>query len=170
MMGGGAAAGYMDPAKYFFLEIEDVHFASSGHIPCLDPSGSLICAMASAVKFALDRADLRLVVYGHTDTTGTADSNLQLSIRRARAMKALLAKDPQEWASLTENALPIEVQTTFKSIAACSQWNCDPGSLDGVLGAKTASAIEAFQMKFNRQYQGGANCRWCRWAQDLGSY
>ncbi|MBK8229531.1 MAG: OmpA family protein [Candidatus Eisenbacteria bacterium] len=73
-------------AKDGFIAL-DVHF-DTGKSEILPESQPLIAEMAAMLK---QQPSLRLGVEGHTDNTGTAESNRTLSLARANAVVAALA-------------------------------------------------------------------------------
>lgn len=74
---------------------EEVNFASGSAViersetPKLQASAKLI---QEAIRKYGRWADLKLYIAGHTDTVGTAESNLALSVQRARAISAQLRR------------------------------------------------------------------------------
>jgi type VI protein secretion system component Hcp/peptidoglycan hydrolase-like protein with peptidoglycan-binding domain len=145
------------PAKIFcdFVEVADVHFNTGSPLPCLDDKGSLIAALVESLKFAKDNPDKEVVLFGHTDSTGDAADNFDLSGWRAEAVKTLLANDKQRWIDLADGQATITDEQTFLgSLTKRYGWQCDPGPVDGKDGPKTKAGREAFQRHYNETFGG----------------
>jgi outer membrane protein OmpA-like peptidoglycan-associated protein/type VI protein secretion system component Hcp len=145
------------PAKIFcdFMEIADVHFNTGSPLPCLDDKGSLIAALAASLKFANDNPGKEVVLFGHTDTTGDAADNFDLSGWRAEAVKTVLTNDKQRWTDLADGQATVtDAQMFLTSLTKRYGWQCDPGPADGKDGPKTTAGREAFQRQFNEKCGG----------------
>lgn len=88
----------------------------------------------------------RMVFAGHTDTSGRADYNFELSLMRAQNAQYLLTTESAAWADLCYRKHKIEdYQQIMKYFATRHRdWNCDPGRLDNIWGDNTRGATENF--------------------------
>jgi len=109
------------------------------------PGPGIFKHLESIGKMSEDYPETRLVVFGHTDKTGSREYNKKLSDRRAKAVLALLTKD----------------LNLFDDIAKEEDWNlrcyqailravgCNPGAIDGYIGPMTQAATRWFQQEYN---------------------
>ncbi|MBD3401913.1 OmpA family protein [candidate division GN15 bacterium] len=102
---------------------------------------------------------LRMIVTGHTDTSGGTRMNFELSQQRAKGVLYLLNGDIQQWQRLCFQRHKVEdyqqIIEYFHNLAAPwkrSNWNCDPQGLDNKFGNKTRNAINGFAQGYNRDY------------------
>jgi len=158
-------AGFHDPRSVLLneaglvvvrmVEVADIHFLLGGHMACIDGDGQLVEGIATALWFGSVRPELDLVVFGHADTSAEPSFNNPLSLRRAKAVQSLLDPDPDTWVDLSNTAKTEEIQSILQGLATGQGWPCDPGSVDGILGDATKSAIQSFQQEANRRYSLG---------------
>jgi outer membrane protein OmpA-like peptidoglycan-associated protein len=147
-----------DKISVDFVEIADVHFHHNCALPCLDEKGDLVAELLRAFSYAKDHAGRELVVEGHADRSGDKKYNLQISKRRAEAIKALLENDADLWMGVissdkTDQKLETEdYQQTLKSLSVKYGWPCDPGAVDNKSGPKTQSAVKSFQSEYNSRF------------------
>ena len=73
------------------VSVYDIYFATASAE--LDPASAP--TLASIAKAMTDHPDWRLTIVGHTDSIGTAESNVDLSRRRAERARAALTTDYQ---------------------------------------------------------------------------
>jgi outer membrane protein OmpA-like peptidoglycan-associated protein len=156
--------------KMHILEMEDVlfHLNSAVMMP-ENPQGesstqgggageeqikvSGIKALALVFKqFEFD-PEVKMVVSGHTDTSGTAEFNFKLSKERALNILYLLYKEEEEdsrkkWAEVCYNRQKVEdyqqILTYFEKKLSCG---CDPQGIDDTWGDDTKKATENFLIK-----------------------
>jgi hypothetical protein len=112
-----------------------------------------IKALALAFKqFEFD-SEMKMVISGHTDTSGTDEFNFKLSKERALNILYLLYKSEDEdsrkkWAEVCYNRHKVEdyqqILTYFEKKLACG---CDPQGIDDIWGDKTKKATENFLVK-----------------------
>lgn len=96
-----------------------------------------------------------VALFGHADAVGQEPYNKGLSERRARSVHAFLVKDVPVWEKLHG-----EEKWTLKPVQALLQHlGYDPGSVDGVDGPKTQSAVKAFQEKQGLKADGVAGAK-----------
>ena len=89
--------------------------------------------------------DKRIIVTGHTDTSGSAKYNFELSKLRAQNVMYLLTNKKKEWAAVCYEKQKIEdYQQIMKHFARELKWSCNPGSIDNKFGRRTKSAIKNF--------------------------
>lgn len=95
--------------------------------------------------------DLRLLVAGHTDTSGGVRHNLALSEARARGVYLMLDGRRQAWAELIdEYSQTADVQRLLKFLAwRLESEELDPGPVDDQWGPKTRAATHFFQQVYN---------------------
>ncbi len=87
----------------------------------------------------------RLVVAGHTDTSGAPKHNFELSEARALNVLFLLTVDRDGWAGNSAKQHNIEdFQQIMKFFDFRKPFECDPGKIDNRYGTKTDTATENF--------------------------
>lgn len=112
-------------------------------------------------------APCQLLVVGHTDTVGSTDTNAELSLARARSVKAFLTDDVDAWLSRYDAELPgagrwgqAEDRHMLEALRDGSQrppgtdpirWFQQTRGLqdDGILGPKTRRVLIAETMQFD---------------------
>ncbi len=87
-----------------------------------------------------------MVFAGHTDTSGRADYNFELSLMRSQNAQYLLSTDSAAWADLCYHRHKIEdYQQIMKYfVTRHRDWNCNPGKLDNIWGDNTRRATDNF--------------------------
>ena len=97
----------------------------------------------------------RIVIAGHTDTTGSAEYNFELSEFRAENVLYLLTGEQKKWAEVCYNRHKVE---DYQQILAYiyerqkHKWMCNPGNIDNAWGSKTRNATQNFILKYNSEY------------------
>jgi outer membrane protein OmpA-like peptidoglycan-associated protein len=90
----------------------------------------------------------KIVISGHTDTSGTFDFNFKLSDERAKNILYLLIGTKEEWAKICYGRHKIEdyqqIMKHFEKKLAC---DCDPEKVDDTWGDKTKKATLNFFKK-----------------------
>jgi hypothetical protein len=110
-----------------------------------DSKVSGIKALSLVFKFFESEPDKRMIITGHTDTSGTAAFNFKLSDERAKNILYLLNGNKSEWAALCYNRHKIEdYQQILKYFKKKLTSNCDPGDIDDKWGDNTRSATKNF--------------------------
>jgi outer membrane protein OmpA-like peptidoglycan-associated protein len=102
-----------------------------------------------------------MLVAGHTDTTGDDCYNRNLAQLRSQAILFLVENDKAAWieqfSSQKKDEVQIYVNEDIQQIlqwtAIQQQWECAPGSIDGIIGDKTRAAIKSFQESYNVNYR-----------------
>lgn len=144
------------------LEMEDVHF---GHDSVVFLPGGIrvgdaaidelsgLSVLRACFQYARSNPDCRMLVVGHTDTSGGDAYNLKLSDDRALNVLHLMRGDKASWVDLSlEHHQPKDVQATLKWASGLG-WPTDPGPLDGILGSKSKEAIKEFQSVYNLLFE-----------------
>lgn len=149
------------------LESEDTHFHhdSAVLLPKMIPASSDEAAdrateqvsgvvmLAACLKYADSHSDRRLLVVGHTDSTGDEDYNLVLSRLRANNVLSALKGDKDTWVETAKENLKTEdIQAILKWLTRAWGWSCDPGEIDNLMGRQTRTAIHSFQESYNREF------------------
>ena len=92
--------------------------------------------------------DSKIVISGHTDTSGTFDLNFKLSDERAKNILYLLIGTKEEWAKICYGRQKIEdyqqIMKHFEKKIVCG---CDPDKVDDTWGDKTKTATLNFFKK-----------------------
>jgi hypothetical protein len=163
--------GKITPVKFRLLEFEDVlfHHDSAVMMPD-DPAGasstqgsgpsqsqskiSGVKALALVFKQFEFNPDQRIIVAGHTDTSGGAELNFTLSDQRAKNVLYLLTGQRDDWAEISFGRQKVEdYQQVLTHVAITRKWNfCNPGKIDDKWGPKTQTAIERFVMTYNAEF------------------
>lgn len=133
-----------------FIEIPDVLFNHNSAVPCIDANETLVGTMVTIIVYAYNNPDKEIVIYGHTDSSGETDYNLELSELRCKSIKALLDNKPDDFANVCIGKFKVEdYQTILTSLAKTYNWDCDPGAIDNQNGPKTEAALKNFQIDYN---------------------
>ena len=119
-------------------------------------SGSLqhlitgIGVIYSVYRFIELFPDYKIIIAGHTDTSGGIENNFRLSELRANNVLYLLLGKKNEWADTSfEKHTVSDIQSILKHYSEYFNWNCDPGPIDGIIGNKTKGALKVLQESFN---------------------
>lgn len=109
-----------------------------------------LAALALAYRqFEFDR-EKRLLIAGHTDTSGAAQMNFELSALRAQGVQFLIEGNREEWAALSAGRHRIEDYQQILTFANSRMgWDCDPLGVDDRWGDNTRYATNAFIEKYN---------------------
>lgn len=149
----------------YLLCMGDVHFhkdsavllpdsVPNGQEPDGDPNTGLALLRGCYLQ-AKNNPSQKLLVVGHTDTTGSRSHNLALSKRRADSVLFTLLGDRTEWAKVCQaKNIVQDEQEILRWIASEFGWACDPGPVDGSKGPRTKRAIKAFQERYNEVMDG----------------
>ncbi|MBD3258481.1 OmpA family protein, partial [candidate division GN15 bacterium] len=100
-----------------------------------------------------------MLIAGHTDTSGSAEYNFELSKMRADNVKHLLAGEVEEWSHVCFNKHKVEdyqqiltyindQSTEWKS----TNWDCAPQGIDDDWGPNTKRAVNNFAVNYNVEY------------------
>ncbi|HEX2958146.1 MAG TPA: peptidoglycan-binding protein [Chitinispirillaceae bacterium] len=146
---------YLAKLKCDFVEMPDVLFNHGSAVPCLDTGGILLGALSAAFIYAKNNNDREVVLFGHSDTSGDASYNYDLSQWRAEAIKAIIDNDVESFLDVIDLASKIEdCQTFLSALSECHGWNCHPGKIDNIAGEKTKTALKDFQTEYNTKFNG----------------
>jgi hypothetical protein len=172
----GKVGGKIKPVKFRLLEFEDVlfHHDSAVMMPD-DPAGvssqqgggssqsqrkvSGVKALALVFKQFEFNPDQKIIVAGHTDTSGGPELNFTLSDLRAKSVLYLLTGQRDDWADVSFSRQKIEdYQQVLKHMAVTRKWNfCDPGNIDDKWGPKTQTAVERYVLTYNAEFASKHN-------------
>lgn len=160
------------PHGLSLLEVDDVLFGTDSAVvmPCpLDGDGTpeIVADQDTALsaqglglfyvvfRYAKQNPDARLLIAGHTDTSGRAAHNLSLSSARAATVYAILRGQRSLWMDTCDAWHRVaDVQRLLKYHAFRNDFEAlDPGPIDDAMGPKTRSALEVFQIMYNEQRQ-----------------
>jgi outer membrane protein OmpA-like peptidoglycan-associated protein len=148
------------------LEIEDAQFSHDsavllpefgGHLDGGDDAERLtgLSVLRACLLHAEENPDQKLLVAGHTDTSGGKAYNLGLSRQRATNVLHALKGDRQAWAQSCEDKHKVcDVQEILTWAFRVFDWETAPGAVDDDMGKKTRAALKAFQKRHNREFEG----------------
>jgi hypothetical protein len=156
--------------RMHILEMEDVLFhlnscvvmpenpqgksSSDGDMESDDETLDITGIKALAIVFKQFEFDpsKRMIIAGHTDTSGTDEFNFKLSDERAKNILYLLIGEKTEWAKLSYGRHKVEdyqqIMKYFEKKLSCG---CDPGDIDDKWGDNTRAASKNF---FNKVLPG----------------
>ncbi len=152
--------------KEWVIELEGLnfHFDSAVLLPDYktdDPDPAMpaeervttLCVLAEALREARRKPDRKLLITGHTDTSGSDAYNLPLSQQRADCALAALMGDRTKFVQIASAKHKVEdYQLILKWVARDWGWPCDPGLIDNQQGSKTSAATKAFQKQYNIEF------------------
>ncbi|MEW6051209.1 MAG: OmpA family protein [Candidatus Zixiibacteriota bacterium] len=95
----------------------------------------------------------KIVLAGHTDTSGDAKYNFELSELRAQNVLYLLIGERTEWAKVCHKKQKVEdhqqiLKWTFKT----RKWPCNPGAVDNSWDTDTEKALSNFVQYYNTEF------------------
>lgn len=141
----------------YWLELEDVLFHHNSAVMMPDRLDGTddqdqitgLDVIATGLTHARDNADQKLLVTGHTDTSGGEAYNVSLSEMRGDNALAVLVGERDTWASVAQGKHKVEdYQQILTWIASTKGWPCDPGGVDNNHGTNTTNAIIAFKDQY----------------------
>ncbi|MDX1740661.1 MAG: OmpA family protein, partial [Rhodothermales bacterium] len=96
--------------------------------------------------------DKRLIVTGHTDTSGRASYNFELSDLRAENVLYLLIGDKESWADICYEKHNVEdYQQILEYVFITRSWPTNPNGVDDVWGDDTETATSNFITYYNAE-------------------
>jgi hypothetical protein len=111
-------------------------------------------ALAIVFRYAEFHPTEKILIAGHTDTSGGYQLNYELSALRAKNVLYLLIgtdsasfKEGEQWAAICAGRHKIEdYQQIMKhfDVRSKGSWNCDPGAINNSWNKDTEAACEAF--------------------------
>lgn len=106
--------------------------------------------IATVLRHAANEPAHVAMIAGHTDTSGGSGANLSLSADRAENLKLFLTDTATAWAEHCAAIAKVDdMQAALAWAAEELGWKCHPGDIDGDLGPKTSTAVEAFRNAYN---------------------
>ncbi|MFH1748264.1 MAG: peptidoglycan-binding protein [Planctomycetota bacterium] len=148
--------------RALILEVDEVHFHHDSAVFLPDygtdpsPGGSTddeiagLAVIATCYRHAEEHPDQKLLVAGHTDTSGPDAYNVGLSHKRATNVYHVLEGNRAEWVASSREQCKVEdYQQILKWVARKWGWDCDPGAVNNVLNNQTRTAIRRFQEDYN---------------------
>jgi hypothetical protein len=165
----------LDPIGVHILEMEDVlfHHNSAVMMPenpqgtsSQDGAGATsestkkgqeqitgVKALALVFKQFEFNPDQKIIIAGHTDTSGEAKYNFELSTLRSNNILYLLIGDRKKWAKICYKKHKVEdYQQIMQYFWITRGWPCDPGKIDNKWGDNTRHATDGFIDTYNVEY------------------
>ncbi len=110
-------------------------------------------ALALVFKQVEFDPDKRILVAGHTDTSGQAKYNFELSDLRAKNILYLLTGEREDWATVSHNRHRIEdYQQILMYVFKSRKWPCNPVKVDNNWGDDTEKATNNFIQYYNSEF------------------
>jgi len=172
----GAAAVASQPAavtvqrkdkKAILIEVEDAHFRFDSAVFLPEPSSDTgadapppetvvgLDTLKTIYLRAKEFPEEKVLIAGHTDTTGPDAYNAGLSEKRAGSVEALLRGDGDAFAKISQGKHQAkDVQQILSWAARTRQWDCDPGGIDGQIGKDTNAALRSFKKHYDADFEG----------------
>jgi outer membrane protein OmpA-like peptidoglycan-associated protein len=153
----------LDGPKLHFVELADAHFRldsavvlPEGEAPSDDEHEAFTSAgtFGSVLAFAQGHPDKRLVVAGHTDTSGSEKDNQTLSEERAQVALCCVEGTSvegrrDEFSTLCDGRHKVsDIKQILSWAARKFGFECDPGKVDEVKATAT-EPIKGFQSGYN---------------------
>jgi hypothetical protein len=110
-------------------------------------------ALALIFQFLEVNPGKRLLLAGHTDSSGGVKINFELSELRAKGVMHILGGDRADWVKVVYGRHKVEdYQQILKWIFKTKKWPCDPGKVDDKWGSVTKQATAAFITHYNMEF------------------
>lgn len=105
-----------------------------------------LAVLRAAYLHAKHHPDQKLLITGHTDTSGESDYNVSLSMQRAKSAGHVLLGEKDPWVDVAKAKHKVmDYQHILTWVARWKAWPCDPQGIDDNHGPHTDQAIRAFQ-------------------------
>jgi peptidoglycan hydrolase-like protein with peptidoglycan-binding domain len=112
-----------------------------------------LAILAACLDHATKNPQRKLLIAGHTDTTGRNEYNLGLSELRAKSVYYALTGDRDSWVGAAQAKFKVEdYQLILKWASQELNYDSDPGAIDNNRGPKTEKATKRFQQQYNQNY------------------
>jgi hypothetical protein len=109
--------------------------------------------VAVVYLFLQSNPSYRLLLAGHTDTTGQDEHNFELGDLRAHNFLHLLQGDRKKWVENSMSRTSVEdKQRIVKHFGRRRRWGCDPGDINGEDSETTREAVRCLQSHFNEDF------------------
>ncbi len=158
------------PAKAEFIEAEDLNFhhdsavlmpedptASKGDVSSETAAQGKVAGLdvVAACLREIEKNPKKLVlVAGHTDTSGDAKYNLELSELRGKSLHAALAGKRDDWVAVSMGKHKVEdYKQILRWVKQTRGFDCDPGTVNNTHDAATTKAVKGFQVDFNKAFK-----------------
>jgi len=152
--------------KGHILEAEDIQFhhnsavflaeflSSKDSVPQADKHINGSAVIRAALLYADKTPGSKLIIVGHTDTSGGDSYNQKLSCLRAKSVYGALMGKRQMWVDAAlEKSRILDYQLLIQWVSRTLGWPCDPGKIDDLDGPQTRSAVKNFQIAYNKAFQ-----------------
>ncbi len=155
----------LNRTNVYVLEIEDIFFKLDSAVMMPDSAEddtqtdkenriTGIAVLKTVFLRLLEHPEQKMMIAGHTDTSGRESYNFELSELRAESVTCLLENNKDRWVEISKGKHRAEdIQQILTWIAADRGWDCDPQGIDGVIGSKTKKATLNFQTKYNDEFK-----------------
>ncbi|MBN1603624.1 MAG: peptidoglycan-binding protein [Chitinispirillaceae bacterium] len=150
----------MKEKDVYILEIEDALFRHNSAVflpkrELVEEEGTDsqekvngLVVLCDVLRWAYNNKNYKMLLAGHTDTSGPDDYNFKLSKSRADSVYFLLVAQKDSWVEVVKTYNKIEdKQQILKWAALTYSWQCDPGKIDGIEGPDTQTATRNFQKR-----------------------
>ncbi len=112
-----------------------------------------LLALRTVLRYLERFGDKRLLIAGHTDSSGSDAFNAALSLDRARGVRAVLLGEREAWVELSVARHEVEDwQAILAWLARARGWDTDPGGVDGVAGPLSAGALDRFRAAYRAEH------------------
>jgi hypothetical protein len=148
----------LEPGTVSVIELEGLHFnLDSAVLLPIEPTGVSAAeqqitpfdVLAGCMAHAEDHSDDKLIVTGHTDTSGGADMNVKLSDLRSHNVLDVLVGDRDDFVKIAKSRHKVkDYQRILKWVAATEGFDCDVKVTDHA-GQDTTTALRNFQQAYN---------------------
>lgn len=146
------------------IQAQDIHFGNERAIFLPAPptrisdkgnSGGVtgLSVARAALRHAWETGE-KLVIFGHSDASGSSEVNDTIAMARATNVRLFLEGDRSGWASHSFGHYAVDdVQTLLLWSSIVWGWSTDPGPIDNTLGPSTQSALEEFRRDYNFEWE-----------------
>jgi hypothetical protein len=113
-----------------------------------------ILVLAATYRFLARNPQFKLLIAGHTDTSGDDSFNFALSVKRAKNVLFLLQGERSQWVHSAIDHSQVEDQKRIlRHVERTRAFGCDPGEVDNVSDHALSTAVARFQASFNARFQ-----------------
>jgi predicted TIM-barrel fold metal-dependent hydrolase len=144
------------PLQVRFIELDDLHFAEKGLIPCLSGDNHFAGLIADVFAFINkpENSRCKLIIFGHADTAGNPSDNFRLSGQRAQVIKTIIDDDfAAFWKLINNVSLTCDLKRILNALTDFYDWNCEAGKEDERQTPEYQAAIKSFQKQYNSRFK-----------------